>query len=72
MTDLRLTVGERIRILRDRAGMTLRDLAERSGAHVSTIHGIESGKTQARVHTLQAIAAALGVSVGSLIPAPEK
>lgn len=67
MTDLRLTTGERIRILRDRAGLTLRDLADRSGTHVSTIHGIESDKTQARVETLRVLAAALGVTVAALL-----
>lgn len=67
MTDLRLTVGERIRILRDRAGLTLRDLAERSGASISTICAIEIGKTQARVETLQSLAAALGVTVAALL-----
>lgn len=67
MTDLRITTGERVRILRDRAGLTMRALAERSGVHVSTICATEIGKTQARVETLQSLAAALGVTVAALL-----
>ena len=67
MTDLRITTGERVRILRDRAGLTMRALAERSGVHVSTICATEIGKTQPRVETLRALAAALGVTVAALL-----
>lgn len=66
MTDLRLTTAERIRILRDRAGLSQPQLAAAAECSTATICAVEDGR-RPRSETLQAIAAALGVSVGVLL-----
>ena len=60
-------MGLRIQELRTRAGLSLRQLAERSGVDFSTIHRIEKGDESPRFATLEKLAKALGVSVRDLI-----
>lgn len=69
MTDLRLTTGERIRILRERAGLRQSDLARQSNLSLSTLQRIETqvGRTMS-VADLQKIAAVLGVPASTLLP----
>lgn len=60
-------IGERIKQARKAAKLTQAQLAEKSGTATITIHQYESGKRKPRTEQLQAIAAALGVSVDSLL-----
>jgi HTH-type transcriptional regulator, competence development regulator len=63
------TVGERLRYLRTRRVLTLRELAERAGmTRWQTIADIEAGRTRPRPSTLRKIAAALGVDPADLLP----
>jgi len=63
------TVGERIRHLRQRRVLTIRELAERAGIpHWQTVQAIEAGKHHPRPSTLRKIAAALGVEPVALLP----
>jgi len=60
-------LGVNIKKLRDRAGMSLSDLAKASGIGRSTINDIESGKAQdSKNNTINALAKAFGVSPGTL------
>jgi transcriptional regulator with XRE-family HTH domain len=61
-------VGERVRALRKRAGLSLRGLAERSGVTHSAIDKLEKGLTpRPGVEALQKLAAALGVTLNYLL-----
>lgn len=62
-----MTIGERIRQARDARGLTQKQLGAISGTSEITIRQYELGKRQPRIEQLQAIAAALNVSVGFLL-----
>lgn len=54
-----------LRLERERAGLSLADVAERTGLDRATVHRIESGKVPNPTYsTLKAYAAALGCRVG--------
>jgi transcriptional regulator with XRE-family HTH domain len=62
-------VGERIRHVRHRRVLTMKELAERAGIRRwQTIHDIEIGRQKPRPSTLRKIAAALEVEPGQLLP----
>jgi transcriptional regulator with XRE-family HTH domain len=56
-------IGERLMELRKKRGLSMRDLAERSGTSTSLISQVETGKTNPTVAKLQNLATALGVPV---------
>ena len=60
------SLKQRFRKARERAGLTLRDLATKSGQPLSTITDIEGGYRMPRIDTLERIALALGVPAGWL------
>ena len=62
------TLGARLAELRLAQGLTVYQLAQRSGQQNSTIARIESGQAKdPRISTLAALAAALGVSVAEFV-----
>jgi transcriptional regulator with XRE-family HTH domain len=54
--------GIKLRELRPRRALTLRELGELSGVAYDTIHGIETGKQAPRPSTVRKLANALGVT----------
>ncbi len=62
-TNDTMTVGQRLMDLRKRRGLSMRELADRSGASTSLISQVETGKTNPSVAKLQNLAAALDVPV---------
>jgi transcriptional regulator with XRE-family HTH domain len=61
-------LGERIRRLRDAAGMSQQALASAAGLSMSAVTLLELGKrTDPRLSTLQAIAGVLGIPVYELV-----
>lgn len=56
-------IGKRIACLRREAGMSQRDLAEKTGYNPSNIARIETGKYSVGLDVLTRIASALGASV---------
>jgi transcriptional regulator with XRE-family HTH domain len=60
-------MGLRLRAIREKKGLSLRALADRSGVAFGAINRIELGKTTPRLETLERLAKALGVSVRDLI-----
>lgn len=56
-------IGARIRSRRHEAGLTLKQLANRTGLSVSLISQIELGKSAASMSTMYKLAAALGVKM---------
>lgn len=57
-------IGNKIRTLRKKKVLTLKQLANRTGLSVSLISQIELAKTSASVSTLYKIASALGIKIG--------
>lgn len=62
---------ERLRELRRRRVLTLKELEERSGVAYNTIWRLEKGKTGAQPRTLRKLAAALGVDPSELVASGE-
>lgn len=62
----------RIRQLRERKGVSLRELARRAGVGVATLSRIESGEANPRMSTLLQLADTLGVFVGHLFEKPSR
>jgi transcriptional regulator with XRE-family HTH domain len=60
-------VGQRIRELRESAGITVHRLAKRTGVPASALAGIEAGRVRPSLGTLGAIAQRLDRSVSELI-----
>ena len=54
--------------LRSEKGWTLRELHEKTGLHINTIHLLETGRNNARGKTLFILAKALDVDVTVLEP----
>lgn len=58
----------RIKMARKRAGLTIREMADKIEVSPTTIQNIESGKVDPRMSTMQKIAEACSVSVDKLCP----
>lgn len=67
----RRTLGERLRALRDSAGLTQEELARGANIGRVTLVRLENGEQTPRVKTLTAIAEALGKRVSDLLVEPE-
>jgi transcriptional regulator with XRE-family HTH domain len=57
----------KLRELRKRRVLTLRELEEVSGVSYNTVWRLENGRSQARPSTIRSLAAALGVEPGELV-----
>ncbi len=68
MSWINKKIGERIRDLRLREGMTQMQLAERIGITYQQVQKYEKGTSNISVERLYQIADALGVHPGSLLP----
>ena len=60
--------GQKVRVARERAFLSKRELAERAGLDRSTIGRIEDGVTEVYPRTIRKIAEALSVDPASLVP----
>lgn len=66
--DKRLkTLGDRLRMLRNKQGMSIRELETGSGVDKNQILRIEQGEADPKYTTLCRIADALGVSIRDLV-----
>lgn len=65
-------VGARVRSLRTRQNLTLKDVADRTGVSVSMLSMLERGVATASVGTLVSVASALGVHMYDLFDHPTK
>jgi len=59
MKGIAETIGERIRIYRNRAGLTQEKLAEMAGVHHTYVGQLERGEKNASLETIEKIATAL-------------
>lgn len=68
--DVLTTVGPRLRALRQKDGVTLASLAERTGISVSTLSRLESGGRKPTLELLLPLARAYQVPLDELVGAP--
>src|ERR1700755_1239531 len=61
------TVGPRIKALRDAMGLSLRDLAERSGVSAPMLSQVERGETRPTLAVAEKIAAGLELTLSQLL-----
>lgn len=61
-------VGQRVREARDAAGITQGQLGQRIGLTRASVTNIETARQNVQLHTLYAIAGALEVPIGALLP----
>ena len=62
-----VAVGARVRALRDGMGLSLRDLAERSGVSAPMLSQVERGETSPTLSIASRIAAGLDLSLSQLL-----
>jgi transcriptional regulator with XRE-family HTH domain len=62
-----VAVGERVRALRDAMGLSLRDLAERSGVSAPMLSQVERGETSPTIAVAARIAAGLDLTLSQLL-----
>ncbi len=65
-----IRLGKLVRARRERIGLTQEELAARVGLLRTSISNIEHGRQKIQVHTLFALAQALGVTHAALLPIP--
>lgn len=63
--DKSILVGQRLRALRERRGISMRSLAITSGLSANALSMIERGKTSPSVTTLSKLASAMGINICS-------
>jgi transcriptional regulator with XRE-family HTH domain len=63
-------IGEKLRLQRERLGISGRELARRVGVSASLISAIELDRVMPSVQTLWALASALGVTMGDIFHGP--
>jgi transcriptional regulator with XRE-family HTH domain len=69
--EVNAAVGRNVRGNRTRLAWTLEDLAARSGVSKGMLSQVEQARTNPSVATICRLATALGVSIASLVEAPE-
>lgn len=69
---MELTVGEKIMIYRRRAGMSSKELGERSGINASTIRAYESEKQRPELMNILRISKVLNIRAKDLMDAEMK
>ena len=68
--DRELAVGERLRALRLRAGLSQRELARRASVSNATVSMIEAERVSPSVSALRQILSALGVGIADFFASP--
>lgn len=69
--DIRKAFGVRVRILRQKRGLSQEKLAELSKLHRTYISSVELGERNVSLKNIQALADALGVSLEELFKADD-
>jgi len=66
-TGIAAAVGAQIRLRREQRGMSASELARRAGVSKATLSGLESGRSNPTIDTLDAVAVALGIPLADLL-----
>ena len=65
--SLYVNIGERIHVLRRRAGVSQRDFGQRLGISGAAVSYLETGHTKPNLDNLTVIAEALGVPISAIV-----
>jgi transcriptional regulator with XRE-family HTH domain len=65
-------IGETIRALRQRAGLTQEEVAFEAGIHPTEISRLEKGKRNPKWETMKSIARGLGVTLAEMVETGER
>lgn len=68
MADVMTRFGQRLREIREEAGVSQEKLAEQAGVHRTYVSSVERGKRNVSLVNIERFAAALGVTMGELMP----
>ncbi|MFF4344176.1 helix-turn-helix domain-containing protein [Kitasatospora sp. NPDC001540] len=70
--ELSARIGLRLRELRASRGLSLSELARRSGVGKATLSGLEAGTRNPTLETLYALTTALGLPLSDVLPGPSR
>jgi transcriptional regulator with XRE-family HTH domain len=70
--DMRVLVGQNVKRIRQKAGLTQEQFAEKSGFSQQYLSTLERGRRNPSIVTLYELASALGVSHMELVRPPKK
>ncbi len=68
MKELRLVIGQRVRVLRNSLGLTQEELGEKADLSYKFIGELERGKVNVSLESLEKISKALGINISDLFP----
>lgn len=71
-SPLHRSVGEAITVLREDAGLTLEELADRASMRFQLVSDLERGVTDPKLSTLERICAGLQIEISSLLHHAER
>ena len=66
-TDISRIIGENVRLFRKKAGLSLKDLSQKSGISTSFLGNIEKGTRKPTLYTIEKLAGTLDVTITSLM-----
>jgi transcriptional regulator with XRE-family HTH domain len=72
VADVFVRFGERLREVRQRAGVSQEKLADLAGLHRTYVSSVERGKRNISLQNIERLAIALGVTMPDLMPRPKK
>jgi transcriptional regulator with XRE-family HTH domain len=71
VSDVFVRFGERLRKVRQRAGVSQEKLADLAGLHRTYVSSVERGKRNISLLNIERLALALGVGLTDLMPRPK-
>jgi len=72
LSDVLNRFGKRLRSVREKVGVSQEKLAEMAELHRTYVSSVERGKRNISLLNIEKLAGALGVTMGELMPDPEK
>jgi len=66
-TDIYRIIGENVRLFRKKAGLSLKDLSQKSGVSTSFLGNIEKGARKPTLYTIEKLSDSLDVPLTSLM-----
>jgi transcriptional regulator with XRE-family HTH domain len=68
LADVFVRFGQRLRAVREKAGVSQEKLAEMAGLHRTYVSSVERGKRNISIQNIERLAKALGTTMAQLMP----
>lgn len=68
--QIEVQIGDVVRVAREKRGMSVEDLAAKSGVDRSYLHSLENGRWQPTIRTLSRLAPVLGMTIEQMMAKP--